>query len=346
MSVRRPWAWPLVPVYRAALAVKDALRGEPKRLQWPVVSVGSLSAGGAGKTPVVIAIAQMLKARGWDVDVLSRGYGRAGNSLEVIGATNEKQIPSGNDNKKSKDEDLPSVRFGDEPVLVAQRAEVPVWVGADRFAAGKRAEADAKARGVHVLDDGMQHRQLARAVDMVLVTAQDLDDALLPAGNLREPLRALVRADFVAVREEEMETVAPRLKQLVREGALIWTVRRRLRFPQPLLVFTAGLRPVAFCAIARPEGFAEMLKEAGCGIVDTIFFRDHHAYDMADMERVIELAKELKATGFVTTEKDAVKLSSGMLAMLAKVGPVMVAALDAEFVFPERVARELEARLG
>ena len=363
MSVRRPWAWPLVPVYRAALAVKDALRGEPKRLQWPVVSVGSLSAGGAGKTPVVIAIAQMLKARGWDVDVLSRGYGRAGNSLEVIGATNEKQIPSGNDNKKSKDEDLPSVRFGDEPVLVAQRAEVPVWVGADRFAAGDKAEhttatneqqilRDAqddkckKGFGIHLLDDGFQHRQLARAADVVLVTAQDLDDTLLPAGNLREPLSALARADFVAVREEEMETVAPRLKEFVREGALIWTVRRKLRFPQPLLVFTAGLRPVAFCAIARPEGFAEMLKEAGCGIVDTIFFRDHHAYDMADMERVIELAKELKATGFVTTEKDAVKLSSGMLAMLAKVGPVMVAALDAEFVFPERVARELEARLG
>ena len=344
MSVRRPWAWPLVPVYRAALAVKDALRGEPKRLQWPVVSVGSLSAGGAGKTPVVIAIAQMLKARGWNVDVLMRGYGRSGSSVELV-------------------EGPDTVRFGDEPVLIAQRAEVPVWVGADRFAAGSSAESvpshssrqeprdewgtqNAGGRGVHVLDDGMQHRQLARVVDVVLVTADDLDDALLPAGNLREPLSALVRADFVAVREEEMESVAPRLKPLLREGTLIWTVRRKLRFPQPLLVFTAGLRPVAFCAIARPEGFAAMLKEAGCGIVDTIFFRDHHAYDMADMDRVVELAKQLKATGFVTTEKDAVKLSAALRARLETLGPVMVAALDAEFVFPERVARELEARLG
>jgi len=327
MSARRPWAWPLVPVYRAALAVKESLRGEPKRLQWPVVSVGSVSAGGAGKTPVVIALTQMLKVRGWSVDVLSRGYGRSGSRVELV---------DGSD----------TVRFGDEPVLISQRAEVPVWVGVDRFAAGTRAEANANVRGVHLLDDGLQHRQLARAVDVVLVTADDLDDALLPAGDLREPLNALARADFVAVREEEMDYVAPRLKHFAREGTLIWTVRRKLRFPEPLLVLGAGLRPVALCAIARPEGFEAMLKNAGCGIVDTIFFRDHHAYDMSDMERVIELAKQLKATGFVITEKDAVKLTAAMRAKLETLGPVMVAALDAEFVFPERVARELEAKIN
>jgi len=327
MSVRRPWAWPLVPVYRAVLAAKEALRGEPKRLQWPVVSVGSLSAGGAGKTPVVIALAQMLKARGWSVDVLSRGYGRSGRGVELVEGTD-------------------TARFGDEPVLIAQRAEVPVWVGADRFAAGTQAENAKKNRAVHLLDDGMQHRQLARAVDVVLVTADDLDDALLPAGNLREPLRGLARADFVAVREEEMNYVAPRLKQFVREGALIWTVRRKLRFPAPLFVLGAGLRPMALCAIARPEGFEAMLKEAGCGIVDTIYFRDHHAYDMTDMERVVELATKMNATGFVTTEKDAVKLTAEMRAKLETLGPVMVVALDVEFVFPERVARELEERIG
>jgi tetraacyldisaccharide 4'-kinase len=361
----------LVPVYRAALDVKEALRGKPKRLQWPVVSVGSLSAGGAGKTPVVIAIAQMLKVRGWDVDVLSRGYGRSGSGVEMVGMAGEKQIPSGNDNQKNKGNssrgDGLAMRFGDEPVLIAQRAEVPVWVGADRFAAGARAEASAAIveqqvlplrqaqgqddkfegiRGVHVLDDGMQHRQLARVVDVVLVTYDDLNDALLPAGNLREPLQALGRADFIAVREEEMDYVVPQLKQFVREGTLIWTVRRKLRFPEPLFVFTAGLRPVAFCAIARPEGFAEMLKEAGCGIVDTIVLRDHHAYQMSDIERIVELAKQVNATGFVTTEKDAVKLTAEMRTRLETLGPVMVAALDAEFVFPERVARELEERVN
>ena len=121
MSARRPWAWPLVPVYRAALAVKDVLRSQAKRLQWPVVSVGSLSAGGAGKTPVVIALALLMKQRGWGVDVLSRGYGRAGRGVECV---------VGDD----------AGRFGDEPVVIAARAGVPVWVGAERLAAGHAAE--------------------------------------------------------------------------------------------------------------------------------------------------------------------------------------------------------------
>jgi tetraacyldisaccharide 4'-kinase len=324
----------LVPVYRAALWVKDALRGEPKRLQWPVVSVGSLSAGGAGKTPVVIALAKMLQQRGWDVDVLSRGYGRNGHGVErVAGADAE--------------------RFGDEPVLIAKRAGVEVWVGADRFAAGlaeekqilRDAQDDNANKRVHLLDDGFQHRRLARAMDVVLVTAEDLDDALLPAGNLREPLAALQRAHVVVVREDEFEAVGKRVWAMVREGAQMWTVRRRLVFPAPMFVFGAGLKPVAFCAIARPEGFASMLIEAGCGIVETVAFADHHKYAMADVERVMEVAKGLNATGFVTTEKDAVKLSAAMRERLEAVGPVMVVALEAEFADAEKVMAAIEARV-
>jgi tetraacyldisaccharide 4'-kinase len=321
----------LVPVYRAALWVKDVLRGEPKRLQWPVVSVGSLSAGGAGKTPVVIALAKMLQQRGWGVDVLSRGYGRSGRGVErVAGADAE--------------------RFGDEPVLIAERAGVDVWVGADRFAAGMKSEKqilrdaqdDNAKKRVHLLDDGFQHRRLARAMDVVLVTAEDLDDALLPAGNLREPLSALQRADVVVVREDEFEAVGKRVWAMLREGAQMWTVRRRLRFPAPMFVFGAGLKPVAFCAIARPEGFATMLMEAGCGIVETVAFADHHRYAMADVERVIKVAKGLNATGFVTTEKDAVKLSAAMRERLEQVGPVMVVALEAEFADAEKVVATVE----
>jgi tetraacyldisaccharide 4'-kinase len=379
-----------VPLYWLGLRVKDQLRGEPRRLGWPVVSVGSLSAGGAGKTPVVIALALMLKERGWVVDVLSRGYGRSGSGVESVCASGNKQILFEDDRKKangnSDGNDTLAARYGDEPLLIAQRADVPVWVGSDRHDAGLRAEAAAasekqvlrvaeddnfeegRTRRVHLLDDGFQHRQLARAVDVVLVTREDLDDALLPAGNRREGWDALRRADIIVVRKEEIIEPDDKripyeddrkksknlgakvdlegyLKPLLREGTLIWTVRRTLRFPAPLFVFGAGLRPVAFCAIARPEDFAEMLLKAGCGVVDTIFFADHHAYDMGDMERIVELAKDLKASGFVTTEKDAVKLTPAMRARLETHGPVMVAALDAEFVFPERVARELEARL-
>jgi tetraacyldisaccharide 4'-kinase len=362
--------------------MKDALRGEPKKLTWPVVSVGSLSAGGAGKTPVVIALASLLKDEGWDVDVLSRGYGRVGSGVERVACASEQQIFSEDDRKRGEDnsrslrddhqkskgndqrlgERVDAARFGDEPVLIAERAGVDVWVGADRYAAGQKAEAGSsaalrkdnqKSKSVHVLDDGFQHRQLARAVDVVLVTAEDLEDALVPAGNLREPLTALRRADVVVVREDEVEDVAKRVWPLMREGTQMWVVRRRLRFPGlhssasclGLHVFGAGLKPIAFCALARPEGFAAMLLEAGCGIVEGVAYRDHHRYNMENIERLIEVAKGLHATGFVTTEKDAVKLSGAMRKRLEQVGPVMVVALDAEFADSEAVVRALEGLL-
>jgi tetraacyldisaccharide 4'-kinase len=315
-------------LYAAGLRVKDALRGEPKRLRWPVVSVGSLSAGGAGKTPVVIALAGLLKDAGWGVNVLSRGYGRDGRGIERVDLNT----------------DDAARRFGDEPVLIAERAGVPVFVGASRYAAGTMAEA-ASGRGLHLLDDGFQHRQLARAVDVVPVTAEDLEDALIPAGNLRESLTALARADVVIVREDEVEDVAKRVWPMLREGAQMWVVRRKLQFPAPLFVFGAGLKPIAFCALARPENFAAMVAEAGCGIVETVAFEDHHRYNAADIERVIEVAKGLHATGFVTTEKDAVKLSAAMRAQLEQVGPLMVVALEAEFDDPGAVLRALEGRL-
>jgi tetraacyldisaccharide 4'-kinase len=328
-------AWPLVPLYAAALAVKDALRQSGllrvHRLRRPVVSVGSISAGGAGKTPVVIALTKGLRERGWDVDVLSRGYGRKGREEEWVASLG----------------DGAAARFGDEPVVIARRTGATVWVGADRFSTGRQAEVGSseQRRAVHLLDDGFQHRELARDFDVVLVTAEDLEDVLLPAGNLREGMGALGRADAVVVREGELEAVRKRVWALMREGAQMWLVRRRLHFPAPLFVFGAGLRPVAFCAVARPEGFQTMLAEAGCGVVETVAFDDHHAYSMRDMEKIVAIAKRLNATGFVTTEKDAVKLSVSMREWLETVGPLMVVALEAEFADVEAVMRALEARL-
>ncbi len=378
MSARRPLAWPLVPLYRAALAAEGAMRevglARERRLAWPVVSVGSVSAGGAGKTPVVIALAKLLTERGWRVDVLSRGYGRSGRGVERV----EPEFPDA------------ARRFGDEPTLIARRTEASVWVGASRYAAGLAAEAHAgghlrratdkdggpgsrtpgvaaspssfsageshpsdlegpsaqEPRRVHLLDDGMQHRELARTFELALVTAADLRDTLLPAGNLREPLTALRRAHALAVREEDLQAVEAPLRALVGPDIPLWTVRRMLRFPAPLGVFGAGLRPIAFCALARPEDFAAMLGKAGCGVVDTVIFDDHHRYGERDLTELINLAKRLRATGLVTTEKDAVKLTATMRARLEKeIGPVMVVALDAAFVYESPVMRLLEGRL-
>ena len=329
--------------------MKDGLRRlgvlGTRRLKWPVVSVGSLSAGGAGKTPVVIALAGLLHEHGWAVDVLSRGYGRNGTGVEQVDA----------------DADGAAGRFGDEPVAIAQRLRVPVWVGADRFAAGQAVEAaaaqkaDADSSGalryenqrkVHLLDDGFQHRGLTRSMDVVVVTAEDLQDALLPAGNRREVLRALKRADAVVVREEERDRVEARVRELTREGVPVWRVRRELRLGDVAVAVCAGSRPVAFCAIARPEGFWRMLAQAGCEVVAKVAYSDHHGYQAADVERLIKVAEEREATGFLTTEKDAVKFSSAMLERLRSVGPVGVVALDATFVDEAEVVRGLEACCG
>ena len=386
MRARRWWGWPLAPIYAAGLALRDGLRRlgvlRVRRLRWPVISVGSLSAGGAGKTPVVIALAELLRARGWDVDVLSRGYGRKGRGVERV--------------------DLDAVdaaaRFGDEPVVIAQKLQskgcadashpsrkergmdvapdsVVVWVGAERFAAGEAAEGFAASGGeqqqgqkrnagilplhcvqgqndnsefandkprAHLLDDGFQHWGLARAVDVVLVTEEDLEEALLPAGNRREPLAALGRADVVVLRDTERARVETRVRELMRAGAAVWSVRRDLRFADCEGSGSAGTRPLAFCAIARPDGFWAMLEESGCQLAEIVAFGDHHAYAMVDMVRMVAMAKKCGATGFVTTEKDAVKLTEAMMERLREVGPVCVAVLTARFVDEADVVRELE----
>ena len=339
---RRGWTWPLVPLYTAGLAVRDGLRRmgllRTRRLVWPVISVGSLSAGGAGKTPVVIAMVELLKAQGWHVDVLSRGYGRTGRGVERVDVTAADAAAC----------------FGDEPVMIAKRAGVPVWVGAERFAAGVSAEQAAANEGeadssaalrndkkqVHLLDDGFQQLGLARTLDVVLVTEEDLDDTLLPAGNLREPVVALRRADVVVLREQERERVEGRVRRLMRSDAVVWSVRRVMR----LSADGAGATPMAFSAIARPEDFWAMLEEAGCDLVDRVAFGDHHAYSMADMVRMVETAKNCEATGFLTTEKDAVKLDTAMLELLGVVGSVCVAGLATSFVGEADVLGELEAR--
>ena len=337
MKARRGWAWPLVPLYAAGLAAKDGLRRvgvlRTRKLRWPVVSVGSLSAGGAGKTPVVIALAELLRGRGWDFDVLTRGFGREGSGVERVSSHTAEA----------------ALRFGDEPVLLAQRLRVPVWVGADRFAAGKASEATGAAtdvvRGVHLLDDGFQHRRLARAVDVVVVTEEDLDDALLPAGNRREPLTALGRADVVVLREEERGRIEARVRALMRAGAAIWTVRRTVEVPGA----TDGLSPnrgmVAFCGIARPENFVDTLRTGGARVVDSIAFPDHHRYTAGDMHQLTESLRVRAGEAFITTEKDAVKLTPELRAQLEAAAPVLVARLQASFLDPQEAVRELEARL-
>jgi tetraacyldisaccharide 4'-kinase len=345
MTPRRLWAYPFVPLYAAGLALKQRIARKPRTLTWPVLSIGSLSAGGAGKTPAVIALAELLAANGYSPTVLSRGYGRAA----VARNTPAEVVPHAPD---------AADRFGDEPTLIAQRTGLPVWVCADRFLAGQAAETQTLAHTfnptteeastesthppIHVLDDGFQHRRLDRTLDIVLLTADDLADTLLPAGNLREPLAALRRADILVLREDEAAALTP----LLPGDKPIWQIRRTLRFPKPLGIFTAGLRPMAFCGLARPADFTAALGNAGCGLSGTLAFPDHRSYTQADVDQILHTARTLNATGFITTEKDAVKLTLELRQRLETVGPMMVVALDAAFGDPAAVLSTIKERLA
>jgi len=327
MSARRPWALPLVPLYWAGVRGADALRAglsPTERLTWPVISVGSISAGGAGKTPVVIALAKLLRAQGHSVDVLSRGYGRRASSIARVDLT----APDS------------AARFGDEPVLIAGSADVPVWVGSHRHAAGLAAEAaSASQAGIHLLDDGFQHRRLARNVDIVLVTTEDLSDSLLPAGNRREPLSALRRADAVLLREEESTAVEPQVRRYLRPGVPLFFLRRVVNIPPH-----PGSPMLAFCGIARPDGFRQMLQPCGLRVIDCVEYPDHHRYTAGDMRSLVQRLGSSAAQAFITTEKDAVKITPELRATLESAAPMLVAQLRVEFTDPASLLAELEAR--
>jgi tetraacyldisaccharide 4'-kinase len=335
MKTRRPLLLPLAPLYGAALAMKRRLFQwgwlKQNRLQSPVISVGSVSAGGAGKTPMVLMLARTLRHRGYAVRILTRGYKRGFKTVTRVEPFDD------------------AAWYGDEPVLLAQRSGVPVYEGADRYQAGLMAERSEPSEKlvVHLLDDGFQHRQLARDVDIVLLTQTDVEDTLLPAGNLREPLTALAEADIVVLREEEADSLRSVVAGLSRAAKVpaIWVIRRTLSLGEGGEVALPS-RPFAFCGIARPESFTEMLAAQGYQPMETMIFPDHHAYVEADIRRLLERARQIEANGFVTTEKDAVKLTPIMRDQLETIGRVIVARLSVELLDEQELLSQLLTMVG
>jgi tetraacyldisaccharide 4'-kinase len=286
-------------LYSSATQMRNDLydRGllRTRRLEQPVVSVGNLSVGGSGKTPFVILLGELLKARNLSFDVLSRGYGRRTRGVLEVD-------PNGTP------ED-----FGDEPLLIARRLACPVIVGESRYAAGWYAAKRFGSR-LHILDDGFQHRALARDFDIVLVTAEDLRDTPLPIGRLREPLDALARSDALVVAN------GLELPSALVAGKSVWKVRRGV------WLGNAPERPVLFCGIARPHRLLEQLRELSIAPVATKFYRDHHHYSERDIRELRALRDQNHAGGFITTEKDAVNLRT----RIAQLGRVTIARVTME----------------
>jgi tetraacyldisaccharide 4'-kinase len=275
-------------IYGAGVGARNALydRGllHARRLRGPVVSVGNLSIGGSGKTPLVLLFGELLTARKVNFDILSRGYGRQQRGVALVD-------PGG----ASRD-------FGDEPLLMARRLSVPVVVGEDRYEGGVFAENKFGAQ-LHLLDDGFQHRALARDFDIVLVTPEDARDRMLPAGRLREPLTSLRRSDVVVL----TSGAAPDSFPL--NGKMVWRARRGISLKN------VPARPVVFCGIARPQNFVLQLRTSGIEPVAEAFYRDHHAYTERDVRDLLKLRQQSEAEGFVTTEKDAINLGPYLSAL-------------------------------
>ena len=279
---------PLAALYGAAVRARNELYDRKalalSHLQGPVVSVGNLAVGGSGKTPFLILLGELLKEYGVPFDVLSRGYRRLTTGVMMVD-------PLG-----------PPKEYGDEPLLIARKLQVPVIVGGDRYAAGRWVEEKSGPR-LHLLDDGFQHRRLAREFDIVLATPSDAQDSLLPIGRLREPLASLRRADAVVL-TNDMPVDGLRLGR-----QQVWRVTRDIVAPQtkePCL---------AFCGIARPQNFLAQLRAGGVMVAGTRSFHDHHRYSAEDIRQLLRLRKEHGAVAFVTTEKDAVNLDGHLEAL-------------------------------
>lgn len=272
---------------RERYARHPALR---RRLRKPVISVGNLAVGGRGKTPTAACIARLLLEAGERPAILSRGYGRE----RVVDGVVIVRDPGG------IRADLP--RSGDEPLMLARQLPgASVLVCEDRYLAGRLAEQHLGAT-VHVLDDGLQHLQLDRDVEIVILGREDVQrPATLPFGRLREPLDTMIVADALLV-EPGVEIEASSVP------AHVFRTRRRMGDP----IREAGECPagpaVAVAGIASPSAFFAELESAGHRLARRMAFPDHHRFSRKDIAAMASEVRETGAACVLTTEKDYVRL--------------------------------------
>jgi tetraacyldisaccharide 4'-kinase len=270
------------------------------RLSRPVISIGNLSVGGSGKTPVVGYIARLLLEGGERPAILTRGYGRRKSGEAVTVVSDRTAIRAG------------VYSSGDEPLMLARALPgVPVVVGASRYRAGRVAE-DQLGATVHLLDDGFQHVQLERDVNLLLLSEDDLADRPLPGGRLREPLTAAAAADAALVSAGYLSAVE-RIARTVGISTA-FQVTRALGAPRTIsnvpesVVVPPQARVFAVAAIAHSERFFSDVAAAGWHLVGSLSFRDHHYFTQSDVKRIDKAARLAAAAIILTTEKDAVRL--------------------------------------
>jgi tetraacyldisaccharide 4'-kinase len=292
------WVYGVIAQVRALLYAKGIL--EIKRLNAPVISVGNLTVGGTGKTPMVIWLAEKFMAEGNRVAILSRGYrGSNGTSDEI---------------------ELMKRRLGER---------VTFGVGANRYEEGRKIE-QKQPVDVFLLDDGFQHRKLSRNIDILMLDGSRKlkNEWLLPAGALREPVSACIRADLIIItRKFEQPDILARDSH---EHQIFYAETRLLGFRKlgteqtPVYVNELGPGPFfAFCAIGNPAAFCGDLQRWHVPVAGKLYFRDHHRYSMTDVQKIEASAELAGAQALLTTEKDEQNLRGMSFRM-----PVYVSVID------------------
>ena len=314
-----------------------------ERVGAPVISVGNLTAGGTGKTPLVEWAARSLSREGLRACVLTRGYGRADESRRVVASDGARVLAEVEE-------------CGDEPRLLAERllGAAAVVCDRDRVAAARWARAELGAE-VFVLDDGFQHLRIARDLDIVTLdaTAPWGGGHMLPRGRLREPRSGLKRADCVVITRaelaEDLEGLRAEVRRVSEGRAEVFTSRVRTKGLTPLsgkggadaVLNLEGVRVGAFCAVGNPEAFFEHLRRDGLEVCYARAFRDHHTYTRSDAEAVSREASARGAKVLLTTAKDAVKLRGLEFAL-----PCYVVEAELEFDDEARLLELLRAAVS
>lgn len=268
------------------------------KLDRPVISVGNITAGGTGKTPLVERVARIVAGAGKNVCILTRGYGRENPQRQVVVSDGKTILAT-------------PAEAGDEPYLLATKllGSASVICNADRISAGRYA-IETLGADCFVLDDGFQHLRLARDFNIVTIDATNPwgGGQLLPYGRLREPVANLSRADCVVItrcdQADNLDALRAEIRALIRDLPLFHSTMKSVRSLLPT-------GPVAaFCAVGNPASFFRQLKESDYEVVFEKSFTDHHAYTQNDVDELIRAATRAGATSLITTAKDAVKLRS------------------------------------
>jgi tetraacyldisaccharide 4'-kinase len=313
---------PLSSLYGAVTRTRVSLyrRGtfRTTKLDQPVISVGNMTAGGTGKTPLVEWVSKVIGATGNKVCILTRGYGRQNPERQVIVSDGQAMLAT-------------PAEAGDEPYLLATNllGLAAVISSADRISAARDA-IEVFGTECFVLDDGFQHLRLARDVNIVTVDATNPwgGGQLLPYGRLREPLSGLSRADCVVLtrcdQTKNLDALREQIRNLIHDRPIFESTMRPRRPQNPT-------QPVAaFCAVGNPASFFEQLRNSGYELVVEKTFRDHHSYTQRDIDALINTATRAGATSLITTAKDAVKLRSLCFSLPYLVFEIEIAIKDEE----------------